>query len=106
MSTTSTSDKPAPFEEPGYALLAAVLSDAFDQAARGKGKERHSTGEPFEQQVMVEGARRFGVGSMFYQSFKKTEESQRLPYERARAEILGAINYLAGAVIVLDERNR
>jgi hypothetical protein len=33
---------------------------------------------------------------------KKAIESTRLPADRARAELLGAINYLAGAVLVID----
>lgn len=84
---------------PGYELLADVLHRAFNQAAIGKGKERHANGEPFDEQVMQDGARRFGVGALLFQAFKKSEESQRLPVERGIAELLGAIVYLAGAVI-------
>lgn len=89
----------------GYASLGAVYKDAFDQAAFGKGKERHADNEPFDKQVMQDGARRFGRGFLLGQVFKKTEESQRLPYAQARAELLGALNYLAGAVIDLDRCN-
>lgn len=88
--------------EPGYELLADVLARAFDQAARGKGRERHSQGEPFQDQVMQDGARRFGTGALLFQAFKKSEESQRLPTDRAVAEMLGAIVYLAGAVIARE----
>lgn len=84
---------------PGYELLADVLKRAYDQAAVGKGKERHANGEPFDEQVMQDGARRFGVGALLFQAFKKSEESQRLPLERGVAELLGSIVYLAGAVI-------
>ena len=84
---------------PGYELLADVLHRAFNQAAIGKGKERHANGEPFDEQVMQDGARRFGVGALLFQAFKKSEESQRLPLERGVNELLGAIVYLAGAVI-------
>jgi hypothetical protein len=87
----------------GYTELADVLSRAFHQAAGGKGKERHQVGgEPFTEQVMQDMARRFGVGALLGQAFKKSEESQRLPHERAVNELLGAINYLAGAVIALE----
>lgn len=87
----------------GYEDLAAVLAAAFGQAANGKGKERHAqAGEPFRHQVMQDMARRFGVGALLGQAFKKSEESQRLPHDRAVAEILGAINYLAGAVIAMQ----
>jgi hypothetical protein len=89
---------------PGYEKLADVLARAYYQAAKGKGAERHSRGEPFHEQVIIEGARRFGVGSLLFQSFKKSEESQRLPKDAAIRELLGAIVYLAGAVIALEQK--
>ena len=85
-----------------YGALGAVLNRAHLQASAGKGKERHAQGEPFTHQVMQDMARRFGVGALLGQAFKKSEESQRLPHDRAVAELLGAINYLAGAVIALE----
>ena len=63
-----------PMNEIGYESLANVLLRAYEQAARGKGKERHSVGEPFTEQVIMDGARRFGVGSLLFQAFKKSEE--------------------------------
>lgn len=89
--------------ERGYESLADVLQRAYDQAAKGKGKERHARGEPFTEQVMQQGAQRFGVGSLLFQAFKKSEESQRLPQDRAINELLGSIVYLAGAVIALEK---
>lgn len=86
----------------GYETLALVLQRAFIQAAHGKGKERHANGEPFTHQVMQDGARRFGVGALLFQAFKKSEESQRLPLDRGVNELLGAIVYLAGAVIARE----
>ena len=89
----------------GYTELAYVLHRAFNQAAHGKGSARHQVnGEPFTEQVMQDMARRFGVGALLGQAFKKSEESQRLPHDRAVAELLGAINYLAGAVIALEAK--
>ena len=38
--------------EPGYEKLAAVLARAYDQAAIGKGKERHANGKAFHLQPM------------------------------------------------------
>lgn len=90
---------------PGYERLAEVLQRAYDQAANGKGKVRHAQGEPFHEQVMQIGARKFGVGSLLFQAFKKSEESQRLPQDRAVAELLGSIVYLAGAVIALEQQD-
>jgi hypothetical protein len=87
----------------GYESLARVLARAYQQAAHGKGAERHAQdGEPFDAQVMQDMARRFGVGSLLGQAFKKSEESQRLPQGAAIRELLGAINYLAGAVIAME----
>jgi hypothetical protein len=90
-------------DAPGYQSLARVLARAFQQAAHGKGAERHAQdGEPFDAQVMQDMARRFGVGSLLGQAFKKSEESQRLPHGAGVRELLGAINYLAGAVIAME----
>jgi len=90
---------------PSYSTLLDVLMRAYDQAASGKGAQRHSSGEPFERQVMQDGARRFGVGGLLFQAFKKSEESQRLDRDAAVKELLGAINYLAGAVIYLEGKS-
>lgn len=85
---------------PGYGDLAGVLREAYRQAAIGKGAERHAgAGEAFADQVMQDGAKRFGVGALLFQAYKKSEESQRLPLDRGVNELLGAIVYLAGAVI-------
>lgn len=89
-------------DAPGYETLANVYGRAFNQAAVGKGAERHANGEPFDKQVMQDGAHRFGVGGLLFQAYKKSEESQRLPKDRAIAELLGAMNYLAGAVIAIE----
>lgn len=90
----------------GYESLGDVLHRAFDQAANGKGKERHAgEGEPFDAQVMQDMARRFGVGSLLGQAFKKSEESQRLPLAASTRELLGAINYIAGAIIHQEKKH-
>lgn len=88
---------------PGYEALAGVLRKAFDQAAHGKGAERHANALPFDAQPMQQLIRLYGVGFALGQAAKKAQESQRMP-ERARqvAELLGAIVYLAGAVIALE----
>ena len=84
--------------------LVAVLAEAAAQARDGKGKERHAgDGERFEDQQIVQlgawmGSTHFEIG----QACKKALESTRLPAARARAELLGAINYLAAAVILID----
>ena len=88
----------------GYESLAEVLDAALAQAQSGKGRERHAgEGEAFHEQQIVQLCEWMGStqGDVF-QAAKKAIESVRLPPERARAELLGAINYLAAAVIVLD----
>ena len=91
---------------PDYECLEEVLHEALLQAAVGKGKERHANGEPFEEQPMMKIADRRGVGFILGQADKKSEEAQgmfnRGEYAAARRELLGAINYLAGAVVFFD----
>ncbi len=89
----------------GYEPLAAVLDEALLHAQDGKGKERHASGEPFVDQPIVAINEKLGSNhGAIFQACKKAIESTRLPHDRARAELLGAVNYLAAAVIVLDRR--
>jgi hypothetical protein len=89
--------------DPEYGKLAAVLNRAHLQASGGKGKERHANGLPFEEQPMASINRQLGsVHGFIYQAHKKSLEALRLPAGRDVAELLGAINYLAGAVIALE----
>jgi hypothetical protein len=85
----------------GYEPLGLAFAAAAAQAARGKGSERHSyDGERFADQLIFEIPRRLGAcgsGFLLGQAAKKIYESVRLEPERARAEILGAMNYLAAA---------
>jgi len=87
---------------PGYEPLAAVLQRAYEQAAGGKGKERHAQGKPFLEQPMQELISLYGLGFALGQAGKKAQESQRLPRDKAVHELLGAIVYLAGAVVALE----
>lgn len=92
----------------GYESLAGVLLSAFQQASAGKGVERHaSNGEAFELQPMQRIARDHGIGFITGQARKKLEEAVRM-YQRgnvpaAEREFLGAINYLAGAIIFMRD---
>lgn len=88
---------------PGYEPLASVLQEAMNQAQHGKGIERHANGEPFDRQKICEITRRVGLGYPLGQAIKKAEESVVLGGDRGRAELLGAINYLAAAVICSRE---
>ena len=88
---------------PGYESLASVLDEALAQAQSGKGKERHASGEAFEDQQICRLCREDGIGFATGQAKKKATESHRLEGEFGVKELLGAINYLAAAVIVRRE---
>lgn len=88
-----------------YADLRQVLMHALEQASGGKGAQRHGQGKPFDRQPMLEISRMLNgspIGCM-YQAIKKTQEASRMEPDAAKREILGAINYLAGAYLLLDE---
>ena len=87
----------------GYERLAEVLQRAYEQASGGKGHERHANGLPFHEQPMQTINKEQGsIDGFLFQARKKAIEARGLPAGRAQAELLGAINYLAGAVIALD----
>lgn len=87
-----------------YVSLGLVMQSALEQASKGKGRERHaSEGEAYEDQIICEVARRVGLGYPLGQAVKKVYEAQRLGGERGVAELLGALNYIAAAVIVMKE---
>jgi hypothetical protein len=91
------------FDNP-YWILKDTLMRAYWQAERGKGRERHAEkDEPFESQKVCEITRRVGLGFPLGQAIKKAEESLRLDTEAGVAELFGAINYLAAAIIVMEE---
>lgn len=92
----------------GYDDLFNVLALAYDQAARGKGKERHANDKPFNQQPLMQLADKFGTGFLLGQASKKLEECTGLPYGQDVKEILGAIVYSCAAAMHLEleaERN-
>ena len=90
----------------GYSKLLKVLSEAYDQASIGKGKERHSHGgeKPFEQQQILTGQRKYGMGFALGQADKKMEEAFHMQnWASARRDLLGAVNYISAAIIYGDE---
>lgn len=87
----------------GYHDLRRVLALAINQAENGKGKDRHANGRPFAQQPLMEISRMVGSGYALGQAMKKAQESIRLPPDMAMAELLGAINYLAAAYLLIEE---
>ena len=97
----------------GYESLAEVLDAALDQAASGKGKERHANDLPFDKQPMqsISGLLH-GPEGLIFQAIKKSTEANGLRQKAILAgtdlaqadaffekEVLGAINYLAGALV-------
>ena len=95
-----------PKELTNYRELDRVLTEAAEQAAVGKGKERHAEeGEPFEKQQICEIGRRLrgnpAAGPLF-QAVKKVYESGRLDAGPAIAELRGAINYIAAAILIIE----
>lgn len=90
-----------------YWKLEEVLDSAVTQASHGKGKERHANDdENFEDQQICEVTRRLSnhvAGGPLFQAVKKCYESGRLPLDRGIVELRGAINYIAAAIIVMEE---
>jgi len=101
--------KPFVIEVPeGYEALGSVFARALAHAAKGKGVERHGvTAEgkdiPFANQHIMHGTRTFGVGGPLFQASKKIAEAPVLLSRGNKdgfdAELLGAINYTAAALI-------
>ena len=89
----------------GYESLGFALGEAVAQAARGKGADRHAEkGEQFADQLIMSIPKRLGEGGECFclgQAAKKLFESRRLAPAPARAELLGAINYIAAAWCLL-----
>lgn len=91
-----------------YEELARVLDMALEQAQSGKGQVRHaSPGEAFQDQQIVQLGEWLGSNhGQIFQACKKAVESARLPREQAIAELLGAVNYLAAAALVLMRQHQ
>lgn len=95
-------------EKHPYYELAKVFNDAFIQASYGKGSERHSYSvtENYKDQLICEMDRRLDGNACGprYQAVKKIYESARMNPQKAVHELLGAINYIAAAIILLKEQ--
>ena len=87
-----------------YSRLSKVLQDAQDQAQSGKGDERHASGEAFEDQPIM-WIEKYFKSFQLGQAVKKLHESQRLDKDAAIRELLGAINYIAAKIILLEDKN-
>jgi len=91
----------------GYTGLWDTLVSALERAEKGKGRERHSNGEAFEQQLICQ-FERAGLSFCAGQAVKKLFEQERMcaagNVEGAVKELLDVIVYSAARVIVLQER--
>lgn len=112
---------PTPFSRPrttharmdveGYSALAAVLIEAYEQAARGKGRARHAGSpvgfRPWAEQPILQIGRMAGPGYSIGQVMKKAQEAfsmlERGEFDAARAELLGVIVYAASAHVLSEE---
>ena len=89
---------------PGYESLRRALDEAYEQAAYGKGAERHGNGQRFDQQPMQHLIFDHGLGFATGQAAKKASEALGMDHSAARRELLGAIVYLAGAIVWMDRQ--
>lgn len=94
----------------GYEDLARILGEAYNQAARGKGSERHGStkavqGLPWGDQPIMTINRQLGsIDGALYQVIKKATEVQNLPTLEAKVkELYGSIVYAAAAIKLLEE---
>ena len=91
-----------------YDDLTHILFAALEQAEHGKGKERHAGDRDFVDQPIMTIGRRYGIGFNLGQAEKKMQEADGMlkrgepaAFER---ELLGAVVYLASAVMLVRER--
>jgi hypothetical protein len=88
-------------DDQDYISLQKVLEKAYDQAATGKGRERHARGNPFDKQHMQTISELLNTDrGMAFQAIKKLTEGLDMADPGARErELLGAINYIAGIIV-------
>lgn len=95
---------------PGYLPLKKALNDALEQAASGKGKERHADDKPFTSQPIMRITKNVGTGFPLGQAEKKIIEAAgmlgRGQSQQARQELLGAIVYLCAAYIFIGDEQK
>lgn len=87
---------------PAYDSLEVVLKAAYNQAASGKGKERHAgNGLSFTDQPMQTISKLLNTSDgLAFQAIKKVTEAKGMQtFEQKERELLGAINYIAGIII-------
>ena len=95
------------FVREGYDSLFTILCKALHQAQEGKGAERHANDRAFDAQPIMGIGDLVGMGFQTGQAIKKTVEAHgmvnRNQLDAAERELLGAINYLAAAVLRINQ---
>lgn len=82
-----------------YGELYAILMEAYNFNAVGKGNERHGSGLPWDQQIWADIVRHHGIGFCLGQVEKKAAEVHSLGTGEAKVkELLGVIGYAAQAI--------
>lgn len=93
--------------DPRYATLGAMFRAAYEQAASGKGDQRHGSEKPFEQQRIMTLSRDIGPGGLAFQISKKAAESvgmaDRNDPMAAYREALGIMVYGAALALLYAE---
>lgn len=92
------------------ACLWRTLQAAYHQATLGKGKERHGSDLPFDQQPIMAIARMQdgSIDGHLFQVMKKAQEAGRMAKrgdgEAATRELYGVIVYAAAAAMLLGDQ--
>ena len=90
-----------------YTALRNVLDAAYNQAAHGKGAERHADGKPWTEQPIFTVAGQVGDGFNAGQAIKKIQEAQQMAargeHTKAMHEVLGAIVYAASLHVLWEK---
>lgn len=101
---------PAVPDSNDYTALRTVLNTAYDQAARGKGVERHGNGKAWTEQPIFTIAGQVGDGFNAGQAIKKIQEAQQMAargeYTKAQHEVLGAIVYAASLHVLWNKESK
>ena len=87
-----------------YWDLSVVLEAAYNQAAYGKGAERHGNNNPWTEQPIFQIAKQVGDGFNTGQVIKKVQEAQQMAArgetDKAQHEVLGVIVYAASLYVI------
>lgn len=90
-----------------YTALRNVLDAAYNQAAHGKGAERHADGKPWTEQPIFTVAGQVGDGFNAGQAIKKIQEAQQMAargeHTKAMHEVLGAIVYAVSLHVLWEK---